>query len=272
MAVTVSEAYDSGRGQDGDGAYTMLTYHIMGTASTLEARTALAAEAPTTFGSLIRQSYEVDPISVDSGSPDTSRWLGTVRYGYRQRAPETGDSVFSFDTGGGTQHITQSIATTKYGLDGEVAPGGTGTIGDDGENVEGVDITIPVYNFTETYYLATAYVTAAYKKNLVNLTGKVNNARFKGLATGEVLFMGASGSLRSEDDWEVTFRFAASPNRTNITIGSITGIDKKGWEHLWVRYAKDKSGTPERQINEAIAVFIEQVYEYAHFSLLGIGT
>ena len=32
-----------------------------------------------------------------------------------------------------------------------------------------------------------------------------------GLAAGECLFLGASGSKRGEDDWEIAFRFAASP-------------------------------------------------------------
>jgi hypothetical protein len=53
-----------------------------------------------------------------------------------------------------------------------------------------------------------------------------------------VLFLGASGSQRGTEDWEITFSFAASPNATGLTVGDITGIEpKKGWEYLWVRYA-----------------------------------
>jgi len=270
MAITVTEAHDSGRGQAGDGAYTILTYYIQGTATTLDARAALGTESPTTYGGLVRRSYEVDPISVDSEDPDRSLWLGTVRYGPRRRSPETGESVFSFDTGGGTLHITQSIANVgRYPPD---AVDHHGAIGVHGGAVEGVDITVPVYNFSETHYLDEAYVTGAYKLMLFDLTGKVNNATFKGLPAGTVLFLGASGSRRSETDWEITFRFAASPNRTNITIGNITGIRKKGWEYLWVTYKDEEDGSSAELAKNIKAVYVEQVYEYGDFSQLGIGT
>jgi len=48
-----------------------------------------------------------------------------------------------------------------------------------------------------------------------------------------VLFLGATGSERGEgpdDDWEITFRFAANPNQTGLSVGSISGISKKGWK------------------------------------------
>lgn len=48
--------------------------------------------------------------------------------------------------------------------------------------------------------------------------------------------MCASGSQWGTEDWVVTFSFAASPNAVELTVGDITGIDKKGWEYLWVRY------------------------------------
>ena len=72
-----------------------------------------------------------------------------------------------------------------------------GAIGVTHDNVEGVDITIPVYSFPETHFLDAAFVTPGYYGTLFNLTGKVNDASFKGLAAGECLFLGASGSIRS---------------------------------------------------------------------------
>lgn len=140
------------------------------------------------------------------------------------------------------------------------------------DNVEGVDITVPVYNFSETHYVDASQVTNAYKMTLFNLTGKVNNAPFKGLAAGECLFLGASGSKRGNDDWEITFRFAGSPNRTGIVIGSISGISKKGWEYLWVRYADVEDSASHALVKQPIAVYVERVYEEGNFSLLGIGT
>lgn len=97
----------------------------------------------------------------------------------------------------------------------------------------------------------------------------MNNAPFKGFAPGEVLFMGASGSQRGQDDWEITFRFAASPNAVGLTVGDIVGIDKKGWEYLWVRYADAED--ENTLVKQPIAAYVEKVYEEGDLSLLGIG-
>jgi len=97
------------------------------------------------------------------------------------------------------------------------------------DGVEGVDITVPVYQFSETHYRTDAQVTGAYKGAIFTCTGKTNAGAFKSFAAGEVLFLGATGSKRGDgpdDDWEITFRFAppASPNQVGLSVGSITGI------------------------------------------------
>jgi len=137
-------------------------------------------------------------------------------------------------------------------------------------SVEGVDIAVPVYHFSKTHYLPDAIVTPAYRGTLFNLTGKVNGGAFNGFAAGECLFLGASGAKRGSGDWEITFRFAASPNVTNLTIGDITGVDKKGWEYLWVRYADSVDDTAKALVKKPIAAYVERVYEYGDFSLMGI--
>ena len=137
---------------------------------------------------------------------------------------------------------------------------------------EWVDITVPVYSFSETHYLDAAVVTPAYKGTLFSLTGKVNSASFKGLAAGECLFLGASGSMRGAEDWEITYRFAGSPNRTGLVVGPISGISKKGWEYMWVRYADSEDAAAKAIVKKPVAVYIERVYEEGNFAALGIGT
>ena len=118
-------------------------------------------------------------------------------------SPIGGESSFAFDTSGGTQHITQSLATiASYAASG-TPPDFGGAVGVTHDSVEGVDITIPVYSFSETHFLDAAFVTPAYYGTLFNLTGKVNNASFKGLAAGECLFLGASGSKRGAEDCDI---------------------------------------------------------------------
>ena len=245
-----------------------LRYVIRGTNSDVEARSALLAGSPATYdpwGSgwfyLPRDTVTIQPVG-------DLLWEGIVRYG---PVPQTEQSVFSFDTGGGTQHVTHSLANVaRYAPPGKTAPDFKGAIGVTADSVEGVDITVPVYHFSETHYLADPLVTPAYKATLFALTGKVNNAAFKGFAAGECLFLGAAGSKRGSGDWEITYRFAASPNVTNLTIGDITGINKKGWEYLWVRYSDSEDTVAKALVKKPVAVYIEQVYPYGDLGLLGI--
>ena len=58
---------------------------------------------------------------------------------------------------------------------------------------------------------------------------RANEGAFRGKVKGEVLFCGAAGSKRGQEDWEVTFKWAASPNKTDIQIGDITVPSKEGW-------------------------------------------
>jgi hypothetical protein len=99
----------------------------------------------------------------------------------------------------------------------------------------------------------------------------VNASGFKGFAKGEVLFLGASGSKRGLDDWEITFRFAASPNVAGLNLGSIAGIAKEGWQYLWVRFIDDEDPTAKALIKRPVAAYVEQVYPYGNFANLGIG-
>jgi hypothetical protein len=181
------------------------------------------------------------------------------------------DPVYSFDTGGGTQHLTQSLKTVaKYPSE---APDYNGAIGYDGENVTGIDVTMPVMNFSETHYLKPRKVSTQYKKTIAELTGSVNSKEFKGYAEGEVLFLGASGSRRGDDRdnfWEISFKFAVSANRKKFKVGKLDITEKKGWDYLWVRYADDVKDK-KTLIKKPVAAYVEKVYERKDFGLLGIG-
>lgn len=262
------EKFESRQVTTGQQPSVELRYVIRGTNSDVEARTALLAASPATYdpwgGGLLflpRDTVTVQPIG-------DLLWEGIVRYGL---VPQTAESVFTFDTGGGTQHVTHSLATvSRYAPPGKTAPDFKGAIGVTADSVEGVDIAVPVYHFSETHYLADTTVTPEYKATLFSLTGNVNNAAFKGFAAGEVLFLGAAGSKRGSGDWEITYRFAASPNVTNLTIGDITGINKKGWEYLWVRYSDSEDAVAKALVKRPVAVYIEQVYPYGDLNGLGI--
>lgn len=271
MPITVIEKFESRQATMGDSASYDLAYTIAGSDDDTEVRAALLASSSEWYLELVRQSATIEPVG-------PGLWEGRVRYGRKEKDPETGESTFSFDTGGGTQHITQSLQTVhKYAATG-TAPDFGGAIGVTHDSVEGVDITIPVYQFSETHYLPASVVTNTYKGTLFQLTGKVNVAPFRGCAAGECLFLGASGSRRTkgeteeDGDWEITFKFAGSPNATGLTVGSITGIDKKGWEYMWVRYEDAEDDDANVLVKKPTAVYIEKVYQEGSFSVLGIGS
>jgi len=268
VAITVTEKFESRRSTTGDNPSAELVYTVRGTTDDIEARTATEAESPATYDGLPRQSVSVEPVGED-------HWDATVRYALTQSTPpQTGDSAFSFDTGGGTQHITQSKATVgTYAASGTTAPDFQGAIGVTHDSVNGVDVTVPVYQFSETHYLPDSQVDSAYKGTLFALTGKVNAGSFRGFAAGELLFLGASGSRRgtgADDDWEITFRFAASPNVSGLSVGPINGIAKQGWEYLWVRYADAEDTGAGAIVKRPVAAYVERVYESGNFGGLGI--
>ncbi|MBM3854743.1 MAG: hypothetical protein FJ399_16585, partial [Verrucomicrobia bacterium] len=231
MPITVTEKFESRKSTKGDNPSAELVYTVRGTNDDLAARAAAESESPANYDTIPRQSVSVEPVGDEL-------WEAVVYYGRPQGGglPQTGENVFSFDTGGGTQHITQSKDTVStHAASGKTAPDFQGAIGVTADSVEGVDITVPVYQFAETHYFPDEVVTPAYKGTLFSLTGKVNSGSFRGFQPGEVLFLGATGSKRGTDpqaDWEISFRFAASPNASGLSVGPITGISKKGWEYL----------------------------------------
>ena len=273
MPFTVEERDTSRTITSGANPAVELRFVVRGTGADLQndegALGALEDEAPDEFLNLPRRDVRLEPAG-------PGLWDGEASYApvsNEFEPPQTGESVFAFDTGGGTQHITQSKDTvSSHAPSGSSAPDFGGAIGVTADGVEGVDITVPIYQFSETHYLADSVVTPAYRGTLFYLTGKVNNGSFRGLAPGECLFLGASGSKRGEDDWEITFRFAGSPNVTGLTVGPISGINKKGWEYMWVRYADSEDTTAKVLVKKPVAVYIEKVYESASFTGLGIGS
>ena len=180
---------------------------------------------------------------------------------------------FAFDTGGGTMHRNQSLKTvSKVPND---APDFNGAIEVDNEgNVNGVDVTMPVLNFTETHTMNGSRVTTSYKKTVAALTGTVNSSGFRGFSAGEVLFLGASGTKRSKKPnapWEITFRFAVSPNQSSLQVGKLKVSNKRGWDYLWVRYADKVAENKKNVIKEPVAAYVEQVYPEGDFGNLGLG-
>lgn len=268
MAAVVQELFTGRTETIGDKPKAEIAYVVLGATSEADVRAAAITQIPSNYSGLPRRSITLDE------RVNATTWKVVATFEVAESSggsdPAPG-STLTFDTGGGTQHVTQSLQTIgRYGPSASTALGGA--IGYDGQNVAGVDITVPVYQFSETHQILESAILGGYQGVLFNLTGTVNNAFFRGMQPGECLFLGASGSKRGAEGWEITFKFAGQPNRSGLQVGSIGPIQKKGWEYLWVQYGDDVDPAAQVLIKKPIAVYVEQVYSSANFGALGIGS
>ena len=240
----------------------------------LNARRGLEAAIPESYEQdgvfLYRQPVEVEELT-------DNYWLGTASYvttsGLGEEIPP---DTYSFDSTGGTQHITQSENTAVTVNIPANAIDYDGAIGVTDNAVQGVDIIVPGYKFAKTVSKDNADLTPEYLVSLARLTGRINDAPFLGFEAGEVLFLGATGSIQQvngvnvEGRSDITMQFSASPNREDFTVGSITVPRKGGWDYMWVRYEYDDTDASKKLIQKPIAVYIEEVYLKGSFSILGV--
>ena len=264
MPVTVLEKWDSRDTTLAESSAVELRFLVAGTDNDADVAAQVLFDSPEYYNDLPRESITFTRIG-------EKEWESTVRYA-TPPATDT-DPSFTFETGGATAHITQALSTSGvYVAPGQTAPDFRNAIGVSRDSVDGVDIVVPTYKWTETFRLPAGFVTGSYKAQLFGLTGRTNASGFRGFQAEEVLFEGARGSRRGAGDWEISFAFAASPNVTGLTVGNITGINKKGWEYLWCRYADFEDEAAQMLVKRPVAVIVNRVYPSGNFSLLGIGT
>lgn len=271
MSTKIEPAfYDRSQAINSDGSYSgaEIPYFVFGVDSE-ESALAFAYENTDAFyAGLPRQTVEIEErINADTFKVTVKYQSNSYSVNAEDNEPEP---MFSFDTGGATMHLTQSLETMdSYPND---APDYGGAIGYDGENVNGVDVVQPVMNFSETHYFKQSRVTTSFKRTIARLTGTVNSDTFRGYTAGEVLFLGASGTLRGKSKkalWEITYKFSVSTTKEDFDVGDMTISRKSGWDYLWVRYS-DKPEDGE-VLKKPSAAYIERVYERESFASLGLG-
>ena len=193
-------------------------------------------------------------------------------------------NTISIDTSGGTEHITQANTENNagkagisgqqsYAAGGGAAPNLEGAINVEGDQVRGIDVTVPVFNFSETWTFPSFLLVTQYIGTLYELTGKINKEKWRVFDVGEVLFLGARAEMtRGAAACAVTFSFQARPN-SEFSVGSgsneIAGIEKGGWDYLQVTY--DTVSEAGSIIKKPKYAYISSVYEGADFTRLLIG-
>ncbi len=274
MAVTVDEQYRGASAAVGGRSSAEIRYWVRGTDDLSEAHRAVEAASPDTWDIyglgllfLLRDNVEVIREGEDL-------FEGIVSYSTVE--PTDSPAEFWFDTTGGQQHVTQAIQTVfKSGRPNPTpppaflpAPNVYDAINASLDGVEGIDIQTPALRWGFIKRWDRGLITPELRLTLHNLTGSVNSVPFQGYAAGEVLFLGASARNRLRGDVEINCQFASTPNRADLAVGDITGIVKRGWDYLWVRYADEVDEAAAAPIKRPVAVYVQEVYPYQDLNVL----
>lgn len=197
------------------------------------------------------------------------------------------DEVIAFDTGGETNHILQSRSTKTKATRNDYAsiplpaPDYKGAINVTSQGIDGADVVAGALRISVTKEFDVADVDDAYFALLAQMTGTVNQYPFRGFASGEVLFLGASGQRRGNgtEPWEITFNFAMKRNRTGVVIPAdgdlgddltIVVGDVEGWELVWLRFDEVEDTAGKAIVRRPVHAYVEVVYEKTAFGALGI--
>jgi hypothetical protein len=267
-AIQVYEGFPSRETlSGGDSPSVVLNWIVLGTTNDLVVKALVRATTPAIYDGLVLQT-----VSAKETAPEA--WDCQAKYGVR-KPPKEYEYKFAFDTTGGRQKITQSLETIqKYAPSGKTAADHKGAIGVTDHGVEGCEVVVPKFSWSETWQLPIADYGWAYSQALKSVTGMVNSGGFRGFPAGQVLFRGGKGSASSKDPTliEITYSFDQSDDVSAQAIGDISGIDKAGWQYLWVHYTEEHDTTADALARRPDSVYVERVYDAANFAALGIGS
>jgi hypothetical protein len=276
MVAIAKETVGRNADQDNDGNRSIVRpWSVYGAASEAEAIAAVAAEAPAIVDALAMVNVSVNERVKDVYECQAN--YGTLKPFTPAPILEVGQSQFNFEVATQPQRIIVPIKPqTVYPKSGLTVPANhiNWLIGQQGNEdpPTGADVSEPVASFSESHILSVSTITAAQQRVLLKIVGRLNQFSFRGWAAEEVLCTGISGSKRGSEDWEVSFRFGVREHQTGITVAGIEGVDKKGWQFLWVRYATTYAGDAKVMTNVAEYVVVADVYKTANFANLGIGS
>jgi hypothetical protein len=272
MSATASEQANSRQVSDTSGR---IGYVVTGATTEGEARAAVLAAAPATFGGLYLRGAGATVLDDAAGT-----WIGEATYGSPggakilsagevsisgtpggdfqvRRCSETlsGDLVLACLMASGfgrTTHVTRGFELLgSYAPPGKTAPNFGGAINVTSGGVEGVDVP-----------------PGALNSGAITFT--VNNTILS-LGAGECLFRGLTFQNRADGLWELAWDFSAMASWTDLVIDTIEGIAMPAWSYLWTFYEEQEDGVAKTLTRRAKAVYVHRIYDSIVFSELGTG-
>lgn len=273
MSIQIKKEQEFTTTRDKDGFPTAKTaqYLIHGAASEEVAFSLLQTTAPGYLDNLKISEYEINEVKGGGAYTYDVNYVKMSDAEYGDMTNVSAPAKYSFDTSGGTANMKQALNTRDSFSILDPPPNMNNGINWDGEQFNGVDVVAANIIEGQSLTVAEGKFTTDYKRKLAELTGTVNDADFKGWKKGEVLFLGASASDASDGYVDINFKFAISPNETNISFAGFGIAEKRGWEYAWALY-EEKNEENKPILPLAIAVYVNQVYKEMDFKDLGLGT
>lgn len=262
MSVKVIEVTHSRSLVSSDNPSGEVHYMVTGASDPEVVELNVLATAPGVYAGLIRDTITITPHPGDSTS-----WEVVVSYrkAKRLRIPGTGEELISFDIEPRTVHITHSKQTIRT-YPGSGAPGFGRGMGFRKGEFQGAEKFVPQLSFSITKYVPAAYVNNALIATFREAAFHTNDELWRGQPPESCMFMGVSGSRRNEDDYALTFQFLSVEPETGLTFGSIAGVEKGSWEHLWVLTEPSEDAAAQDYVVELPrAVYIERIYDPINF-------
>jgi len=257
--VTVTEKITSRSTTLSNDPSVELIYNARGTENDIAITTAVAKKAPSVYRGLKRSTIEVKPV-------DFEVWEATVTYSLEEEERFITD--ISWSTTGKTQKIFRSYKTESI-FDFDRNPWQEPPVFDrlincTPDSVEGVEITLPVLNFTESHKYTPSQVDADLIQKLMSATGTINDRNFRNFTKGEVLFKGISGNT-STDIITINFEFSVAESWNWTHEGETRTIE--GWNYLWYFNIPQMDLRTGYTVQVPMAAYEERVYPYSNFGV-----
>jgi hypothetical protein len=273
VAERLWDAETWSNGKDQEAQVRFLVFYDPATEDEDDIETAVDAVADSLYRGCraSKASYAIRGIGVVEA---TVKYAAFPKPDYTTQTASTAE--FAFEISVQQVKVLASLAVISEGaVSGKTIPQNGNLIGVDPKDgkAEGIEVPQAVYTFSEVHHFRNSVVTTAYKVALAGLVGSVNYAAgFRGFAAGEVLATGVSGSKTGDDAWKLRFQWAVLPNVASLTVGSITGINKAGWDYLEWFYEEKENATNKRIDRELTGYRVHRVLRSGDYSNFLIGS
>ena len=204
-----------------------------------------------------------------------------VQAEYEQNAParqarkRIGEKLWIFDTTGGREEVFHGELLRARAASGEPEPPDPGDLirwnGRNGAAFQLSGVSRIVSSMRESCIAVhrESELTGSFRRRIMELTGCVTSRAFHSWEPGEVLFLGASGSVPFRNDQgvllaEVTYRFAIRRNVADLRFAGVSLGRAEGWHVPWSITSPDYSGDTPR----VLGAYLSSVYEKGDFSRL----